>query len=221
MRAGMQWIDKLLDANLIYDVADLYSLKFDDIASLAGFKEKSAKNLIDSIEKSKQQDLSRLIYALGIRHVGKYASQLLARHYSSLDELSKSTSESLKEIDGLGEKSSESIVTFFSAEENITMIKKLNDIGVRTRQVKQQKGLPLAGKKFVFTGTLDHMSRSEAADIVEELGGMIVSSVSQLTDYVILGKNPGSKYEQAQKLGVTIIKEDEFLSLTKRKTQTS
>ncbi len=218
---GESTIDKLLDANLINDVADLYNLTLDDIITLEGFKEKSAQNLIESIEKSKQQDLSRLIYALGISHVGKYAAQLLASQYSSLDELSKATPEELKEINGLGDKSAESIATFFATEENMALINRLNDIGVKTKQEKQRKDLLFSGKKIVFTGTLEQLSRSEAGDIVKEQGGTIISSVSKSTDYVVVGKNPGSKYDKAIKQGVTILKEEEFLSMTKRKHETS
>ena len=116
---GESTIDKLLDAGLVDNIADLYYLKKEDILKLEGFKDKSAENLLDSIEKSKQQDLSRLIYGLGIRHVGKYASQILARKFTSIDELAKASEEELKQIDGLGDKSAEAIVTFFATEENI------------------------------------------------------------------------------------------------------
>ena len=218
---GESTIDKLLDKNLINDVADLYSLTKEDILSLEGFKEKSAQNLLDSIEKSKQQDLSRLIYGLGIRHVGKYASQLLAARYSSIDALSKATAEELKQIDGLGDKSAESIATFFATEENMELINRLKEIGVKTKQEKQAKDLPLFGKKFVFTGTLEQLSRSEAGDIVKEQGGTITSSVSNTIDYVVVGRNPGSKYEKAKNKGVKILKEEEFLYMTKRKQETT
>ncbi|MFH1013759.1 MAG: NAD-dependent DNA ligase LigA [Thermoplasmatota archaeon] len=216
---GESTIDKLLDENLIDDVADLYSLTIDDILRLEGFKERSAQNLLDSIEKSKQQDLTRLIYALGIRHVGKYAAQLLAYHYSSLEELSKVNPEELKKIDGLGDKSAESIASFFATEENMMLMKRLNDVGVKTKKEKPRKDLLLSGKKIVFTGTLEHLSRSEAGDIVKEQGGMIISSVSSDTDYVVVGKNPGSKYDKAQKQGVKVLQEEEFLYMVKRKTE--
>jgi DNA ligase (NAD+) len=218
---GESTIDKLLDKNLIDNVADLYGLTLDDVLSLEGFKKQSAQNLLDSIQKSKNQDLSRLIYALGIRHVGKYAAQILATHYNSIDKLSRATSEELKEIDGLGEKSAESIATFFATEENIGLIDRLKDIGVRTSQEKQRKDLLFSGKKIIFTGTFEHLSRSQAGDIVKEQGGVIVSSVSKLTDYIIVGKNPGSKYETAIKQGVTILKEEEFIDMIKKKVDTS
>jgi len=209
---GESTIDKLLDAELIDNIADLYFLKKEDILKLEGFKEKSALNLLDSIEKSKKQDLSRLIYGLGIRHVGKYASQLLASKYSSIDELSKADEEELKEIDGLGDKSAEAIATFFVTEENINLIERLKQIGVKTKEIKKE-GLPLQGKKFVFTGGLSTLSRPEASDLIKQKGGIIASSVGKDIDYVILGDKPGSKYDKAKKLNLNIIDEDEFKKL--------
>ena len=218
---GESTIDKLLDENLIIDVADLYHLTKEDILRLEGFKEKSAQNLLDSIEKSKQQDLSRLIYGLGIRHVGKYAAQVLAVHYPSLDALAQATPDELKQIDGLGDKSAESIATFFATDENMELIHRLKNIGVRTKQKEQSGDRPLSGKKFVFTGSLQKLSRSEAGDIVKEQGGTVASSVGKTIDYVVVGEKPGSKYDKAMKQGVKILKEDEFLYLTKRKKETS
>lgn len=206
---GESTIDKLLDEDLVKNIADLYSLKLEDILKLEGFKEKSAQNLIKSIEKSKKQDLSRLIYGLGIRHVGKYTAQLLASKYSSIDKLSKASEEELKEIDGLGDKSAEAIVTFFSTEENIKLIDRLKDIGIKTKEKRKQE-LPLQGKKFVFTGSLTSFSRPEAADFVKNKGGIVGSTISKDIDYVVVGDNPGSKYEKAKKLNIKIINEDEF-----------
>jgi len=217
---GESTIDKLLDKNMIENIADLYDLTTDDILQLEGFKEKSAQNLIDSINKSKGQDLSRLIYGLGIRHVGKYAAQLLSTRFSSIDKLAEATEEELKEIDGLGEKSAEAIATFFASEENITLINRLKDYGVNTEVKKQQRSQEFKGKKFVFTGSLDQLSRSKAGDLVKEQGGIVISSVGKNVDYVVTGKNPGSKYEKAKKQGIPIIKEDEFLYMTKRKDKT-
>jgi DNA ligase (NAD+) len=172
------------------------------------------QNLLSSIQQSKQQDLSRVIYGLGIRHVGKYAAQLLAQHYQSLDHLSKATSEELKEIDGLGEKSAESIATFFATDENITLLKRLKEGGVNPIQQQKDKAHEFSGKKIVFTGTLEQLNRNQAGDLVKEHGGTVSSSVGKSTDYVVVGKNPGSKYEKAKKQGITILKEEEFLYLT-------
>ncbi len=215
---GESTVDKLLDNNMVENVADLYDLSKEDILKLEGFKEKSAENLIESIQKSKNQDLSRLIYGLGIRHVGKYAAQLLAKRFSSIDELAEATEEELKEIDGLGEKSAEAIATFFTSEENISLINRLKEYGVNTESKQPETNQSLQGKRFVFTGSLN-LSRSEAGDLVKELGGMVTSSVSKNVNYVVVGKNPGSKYEKAKKQGVPLLKEEEFLYMTKKKTE--
>jgi DNA ligase (NAD+) len=209
---GESTIDKLLENGLIDNIADLYFLKKEDILKLEGFKEKSTENLLNSIEKSKKQDLSRLIYGLGIRHVGKYAAQLLASKYCSIDELAKVKEEELKEIDGLGEKSAEAIATFFATDENLRLIDRLNKIGVKTKEEKKE-GLPLQDKKFVFTGGLTTLSRPEASDLIKQKGGIVASSVSKDIDFVILGNKPGSKYEKAKKLNLNIIDEDEFKRL--------
>ncbi len=205
---GGQTIDKLIEKGLIDTIADVYSLTEKDLLSLEGFKEKSVKNLLDSIEKSKQQGLARLIYGLGIRHVGKYASQLLATQYSSIDELAKKTAEEFIQIHGLGEKTAEAIATFFATEENIELINKLKDIGIRTKETKKE-GI-LSGKKFVFTGGLTSLSRPDASDLVMKNGGMVASAIGKDIDYVVVGTDPGSKYEKAKKLGLTIIDENEF-----------
>lgn len=214
---GESTIDKLLEKNLVENIADLYNLTKEDMLGLEGFKEKSAQNLINSIKQSKHQDLSRLIYGLGIRHVGKYAAQLLATRYDSIDDLSKATEEELKEIDGLGEKSAEAIASFFTLEENRALINRLKEYGVNTKVKKQETSQELYGKKFVFTGSLDQLSRSEAGNLVKEQGGMVTSSVSKNVDYVVVGTNPGSKYEKAKKQNIPIIKEEEFMYLIKKK----
>jgi len=206
---GESTIDKLLDSNLIDNIADIYFLKKEDLIKLEGFKEKSAENLLDSIEKSKKQDLSRLIYGLGIRHVGKYAAQLLASKYNSIDKLVNATAEQLKEIHGLGDKSAESIATFFATEENISLINKLKDIGVKTQETKKQD-LPLQNKKFIFTGGLSTISRPKASDLVRQKGGIVAGSISKDIDFVVAGEKPGSKYDKAKKLGLNIINEEEF-----------
>ncbi len=212
---GESTIDKLIERRLIDNIADLYALTREDILTLEGFKEKSAQNLLDSIEKSKQQDLSRLIFGLGIRHVGKYAAQLLAVRYASIDELAKTSPEELKEIEGLGEKTAESIGTFFATEENMRLIARLKDIGVKTHET-EKKQTPLTGKKILFTGGLNSVSRPEASDLVKQQGGIVSSSVSKDLDYVVVGEKPGSKYEKAQKLNIPILSEEEFLALVKK-----
>jgi len=213
---GESTIDKLLEKRLIENVADLYFLIKEDILSIEGFKDKSAQNLIDSIEKSKKQDISRLIYGLGIRHVGKYAAQLLASQYQSIDELAKAPMEELEEIDGLGDKTAEAIGTFFATEENANLITRLRNIGVRTKRGEKKK-MPLQNKKFVFTGGLSNISRPDASDLVKQMGGIVSSSVGKNIDYVVVGNKPGSKYKKAEKLGLNIINEEEFIGLVNRK----
>ncbi len=209
---GGKTIDKLIENGFIENIADLYSLTEEEILKLEGFKDKSAENLLESIKKSKSQSLSRLIYALGIRHVGKYAAQLLASHYDSLAELAKADIEQLEEIHGLGDKSAESIVTFFSTKENIKLIDKLKNIGVKTKQ-KSKKDTLLKGKKFVFTGSLQKITRPKASDLIKEKGGIVATTVTKDTNYVVVGENPGSKFEKAKKLGTNIINEEDFKKL--------
>jgi len=209
---GRQTIDKLIEKELVKDIADLYLLKLDDILSLEGFKEKSAQNLLNSIEKSKTRDLSRLIYGLGIRHVGKYAAQLLASIYTSVDELAEASAEELMQVHGLGDKTAEAVGTFFSTEENKALIKKLRDTGVSTKRNKKSTG-PLQGKKFLFTGGLSSFSRPEASDIIRKRGGIVSSSVAKDVDYVVVGENPGSKYKKAQNMDLNVINEEQFKKL--------
>jgi len=208
---GGKTIDKLIEKGFVDTIADLYSLKKEDLLTLEGFKDKSVTNLLESIEKSKQQGLARLIYGLGIRHVGKYAAQLLASHYHSIDELAKKTAEDLTQIHGLGEKTAEAIATFFATEENIELIHKLKDIGIRTKETKKEGHL--VGKKFVFTGGLESLPRPDASDLVMKNGGMVSSAIGKDIDYVVVGTDPGSKYEKAKKLGLVIIDESEFKKL--------
>jgi DNA ligase (NAD+) len=210
---GESTIDKLIENGLIENIADLYSLKKEDILTLEGFKEKSAQNLLDSIEGSKNQSLSRLIYGLGIRHVGKYAAQLLASQYNSIDKLAKTDIEELNEIHGLGNKTAEAIGTFFATDENIELINKLKNIGIKTHEFVRTEDIPLKGKKFVFTGGLQSLSRPDASDAVKQKGGIVSSSVSKDIDYVIVGEKPGSKYEKAKKMELTILNEEEFKKL--------
>jgi len=209
---GGSTIDKLIEKNLIDNIADLYFLRKEDILTLEGFKDKSAQNLIDSINNSKKQDLSRLIYGLGIRHVGKYAAQILASKYNSIDKLAKASLEDLMEIDGLGDKTAEAVGTFFATVENIELINRLNTIGVKTREKKKTK-LTYQGKKFVFTGGLSTLSRPEASDLIKKVGGIVSSSVGKDIDYVVVGDKPGSKYKKAEKLKLDIINEEKFIEL--------
>ncbi|MFE3845700.1 NAD-dependent DNA ligase LigA [Thermoplasmatota archaeon] len=212
---GFSTIDKMLEKNLISDISDIYFLNIEDILSIEGFKEKSAQNLIDSIEKSKNMNFERFIYGLGIRHVGKYAAQIISRKYSSIDELINSDAEDLKNIDGLGDKTAFEIASFFSNDENIKLIQRFKEIGVKTQKRRLKKDLPFKDKKFVFTGILSSFSRNKAADIIKNKGGVILLSITKTANYVIVGENPGSKLEKAKKLGLKLLNEEEFILLMK------
>jgi DNA ligase (NAD+) len=211
---GDKIVDQLVDKGLVKDVADLYSLKLDQVADLERMAEKSAQNLVEEIAASKKQPLSRLIYALGMRFVGERTGQLLAENFGSLEELEEAKPEDLEKVTEVGPKVSESIVEFFSEPANRRLIKKLHAAGVRPtaekREIKSQK---FADKSFVFTGSLEHRSREEASELVLQHGGKLSGSVSKKTDYVVVGADPGSKYDKAKELGVTILTEAEFEKL--------
>jgi DNA ligase (NAD+) len=211
---GDKIVDQLVDKGLVKDVADLYSLKLDDVADLERMAEKSAQNLIDEIAASKKNSLARLIYALGIRMVGERTGQLLAEHFSSLDELAEAKEEQLLEVGEVGPKVAASIAEFFSEAANQRIIKKLDKAGVRpTAEKRVLKSQKLAGKSFVFTGGLANRSREDAGQLVMQHGGKISGSVSKKTGYVVVGTDPGSKYDKAKELGVPILTESEFEKL--------
>jgi DNA ligase (NAD+) len=211
---GEKIVDQLVEKNMVKDLADLYSLKLDEVAELERMAEKSAQNLLDEIEASKKNSLSRLIYALGILFVGERTGQLLAEHFSSLDELAAASQEQLEEVPEVGPKVANSIVQFFSEPANLQLVKKLEKAGVRPKVVKREvKSDKLAGQAFVFTGGLEHRSREDAGELVKQHGGKVAGSVSKKTDYVVVGSDPGSKYDKAKELGVPILSEAEFEKL--------
>jgi DNA ligase (NAD+) len=211
---GDKIVDQLVDKGLVKDVADLYALKEDAVAGLERMAEKSAQNLLEEIEASKKNSLARLIYALGIQFVGERTGQLLAEHFSSLEELAAATEEQLEEVPEVGPKVAASIVEFFSEAANRQLIKKLNKAGVHpTAEKRKVKSDKFAGKSFVFTGGLANRSREEAGEIVQQHGGKVSGSVSKKTDYVVVGTDPGSKYDKAKELGVTVLTEREFEKL--------
>src|SRR5579859_8020279 len=211
---GEKIVDQLVEKNMVRDVADLYALKLEEVAELERMGEKSAQNLLDEIAASKKNELSRLFYALGILFVGERTGQLLAEHFSSLDELAEATQEQLEEVPEVGPKVANSIVQFFSEPANRQLIKKLEKAGVRpTAEKRVVKSNKLCGKSFVFTGGLANRTREEAGAIVVEHGGKVSGSVSKKTNYVVVGTDPGSKYDKAKELGVTILSEGEFEKL--------
>jgi DNA ligase (NAD+) len=211
---GEKIVDQLVEQKLVRDVADLYALKVEKVARLERMAEKSAQNLVEEVQASKKNPLSRLIFALGMRFVGERTGQLLAEHFSTLEELEAAKQEELEQVPEVGPKVAESIVEFFSEAANRKLVKKLRDAGVRPtaekREVKSQK---LAGKSFVFTGGLANRSREEAGELVQQHGGKVSGSVSKKTGYVVVGADPGSKYDKAKELGVTVLTEGEFEKL--------
>ena len=212
---GPQIVELLLKNDLIRDVADLYSLKAEQIGSLERMGEKSANNLVSAIEASKTAGLARLIYALGIRNIGEVAASALADRFTTLEELTKATVEQIAELEDFGEITAESVVNFFSHPQNVTLCERLSEAGLVTVNTNEPKGETLAGLSFVLTGTLPTMSRDEASALIKQAGGKVVGSVSKKTDYVVAGEAAGSKLTKAQSLGVKIISEEDLLALLK------
>jgi len=206
---GPAIIDQLVDKKIVRDISDLYILKIDVLANLERMGEKSAQNLLDEINESKKNEFSRLLFGLGIRYVGRHIAKLLSENFSSIDEIMHAEKEKIEKIEGIGGIVAESIILFFRDEKNREIIEKLGKNGVSMESKVEKKGL-LSGKRFVFTGILEKYSRAEAEGIVESLGGSFTSSVSENVDFVVAGKDPGSKYEKAKKLGIAIISEEEF-----------
>ena len=208
---GENIIGILLEKKMISNIADIYDLKFEDIASLKKNGKKFAQNLIDSINISKQNDLYRLITALGIRHVGVKAAKVLAKTYENMDNLSNASIEDLSQVDEVGPIVANSINEFFSQEQTKDLLKRLKDAGVNMeRQKEENEDDRFAGKTFVLTGSLEKYSREEASNIIEKFGGKTSSSVSKKTTYLLAGEDAGSKLTKAQSLGVQIITEEEF-----------
>lgn len=216
---GEKIIEQLVDRGLIKDYADLYALTLEDLLTLERMGEKLAGNILAAIQKSKKTSLDRLIYSLGILHVGEHIAKLLAREFSILEDLSQASLEELKTITGIGYEIASSIVKFFQQKGNQRVIQKLKERGVEYRSRPQPRSKKWEGQSFVFTGALKTMSREEAESKVESMGGRASSSVSKKIHYVVAGEDPGSKYEKAKTLGVTIITEDEFLKMLKQEAR--
>ncbi len=211
---GDKIVDQLVDTGMVKDFADLYALELEPLAALERMAEKSAQNLLEEIEASKKNGLARLIYALGMRFVGERTGQLLAEHFGSLEEIADAGVEELTEVPEVGPKVAESIAEFFSEPANRKLLQKLKRAGVRMNEErKAPRDTRLAGKTFVFTGTLARRSREDAGALVVEHGGKLSSSVSKKTDYVVVGADPGSKHDKAKSLGVTILDESAFEKL--------
>ena len=207
---GPAIIDQLVDKGIVKNLADIYNLKVDILSSLERMGEKSGINLVEELEKSKGNEFSRTLFGLGIRHVGRHVAKLLADNFSSIDEIMKADNGKIDCIEGIGGVVAESIVTFFMDKKNREIVEKLREAGIDLRSEAEKKLGILTGKRFVFTGELEKYSRAEAESIVDRLGGRFSSSISRNIDYVVAGKEHGSKYEKAKKLGIAIISEEEF-----------
>ena len=213
---GYSIIEQLLDRKLINNIADIYSLKLEDVASLKKNGKKFAQNLIDAIEKSKSNDLFKLITGLGIRHIGAKSAKNLARKFRTMNNLMNASIEELSVQNDVGEITAKSIYEFFREEQSIDLINKLKLAGVNMESLEEENtDNRFEGKTFVLTGALSKYSRDEASDIIEKLGGKTSGSVSKKTSYVLAGEDAGSKLTKAQNLGVTVITEEEFEEMIK------
>jgi DNA ligase (NAD+) len=216
---GEKIIGQLIDVGLVKSVADLYALDKSDLLKLERMGPKLAENVLSSIDKSRNTTLSRFVYALGIRHVGDHLSRVLAEYFGTIHKLESATQDELQAVAEVGPQVAQSIRTFFAQKQNLNVLKRLFAGGVSVAEEGSPRARPagkLAGKSFVFTGTLERRSREEASSLVEALGARTASQVSNRTDYVIAGKEPGSKLGRARELGVTILTEREFEKLIGR-----
>ncbi|MBQ9920717.1 MAG: NAD-dependent DNA ligase LigA, partial [Clostridia bacterium] len=203
----------LCENGIISSVTDLYTLEVEKLSSLERFGKKSTENLINAIENSKKNCLSKLLFGLGIRQVGEKAAQVLAKHFETLDAVSRATVEELTEIDDIGSITAQNIVNYFKVESNIKTVALIKELGINTSYISTASSDALSGKTFVVTGTLPTLKRSQAEKMITDNGGKVSSSVSKKTDYVLCGENPGSKLTKANELGVAVIDEGEFFSL--------
>ncbi|MBR1680193.1 NAD-dependent DNA ligase LigA, partial [bacterium] len=202
---------------MIKNPADFYSLSQQDFMQLDLVKEKSAFNMYNSIQQSKERPLAKFLTALSIRHVGKETADLLANHFQSLDAIQNATVEEIAQIDGIGDKIANSVKDFFTQPYNLELLKNLDRLGVHPTHKMVVQSNVLNSKTFVLTGTLSTMGRTEASEKIKQLGGKTSSSVTKKTDFVVAGESAGSKLTKAQELGITILSEDEFLEMLNKR----
>ena len=212
---GPAIIETFVNEGMIAKTYDIYNLDFNKILSLEGFKETSANNIINSVNNSKNNDLSKLIFALGIRHIGAKAGKLLADYFKDIDLVMNASVDDILQIDGFGKIMAESVVEFFSSDSTKELIEKLKEAGVNMKSTNVVEDTRFSGMTFVLTGTLPTLKRAEASKIIESFGGKTSSSVSKKTTYVLAGEEAGSKLDKANKLGVQIISEEEFKEMIK------
>lgn len=212
---GPAIIETFVNEGMIAKTYDIYNLDFNKILSLEGFKETSANNIINSVNNSKNNDLSKLIFALGIRHIGAKAGKLLADYFKDIDLVMNASVDDILQIDGFGKIMAESVVEFFSSDSTKELIAKLKEVGVNMKSTNVVEDTRFSGMTFVLTGTLPTLKRAEASKIIESFGGKTSSSVSKKTTYVLAGEEAGSKLDKANKLGVQVISEEEFKEMIK------
>jgi len=207
---GVKLIDQLVEKGLVKDVADIYYIKKEELIALERMADKSAQNIIDAIEASKEKPLSKFLYALGIRHVGETTAEDLAHYFSRLDDFFNLSEEDLMEVEGIGPEVAASVHQFFRDKKNKESIDRLKKAGVKVIEPKAKERGKLAGKVFIFTGALQSFERDEARNLVKSLGGTTASSVSKKVDFVVIGEDPGSKFDKAKELGIKVLSEEEF-----------
>ena len=208
-------VEQLVDEGLIKNTADLFYLEFMELVGLERFGEKSAQNLIDAIEKAKQNPLDKLLCGLGIRLIGAKAAKNIAQHFGNMDSIMSATVDEVSAIDDVGDKMAESLVHYFSEPETKELIERMKAAEVNMIAEERPTGGNLEGKTFVLTGTLPTLKRSEAQKMIEENGGKVSGSVSKKTDFVVAGEEAGSKLDKANALGIAVITEEELLEMLK------
>jgi DNA ligase (NAD+) len=218
---GEKIIEQLVDAKLVSCIPDLYRLNLDQLVALERMGKKSAQNLLEGLEASKQRGLSRLLAGLAIQHVGDSVADLLANEFGDIDALMNASVDQLNAINGIGPIMAQAIHDFFHAEQNRTIVEELRSLGLKLTQDKrpspaQSGGTDLTGKTFVVTGTLEKYSREEIEGLIRQFGGKASGSVSKSTSYLVAGEKAGSKLDKAKKLGVTVLTENEFEKLVRR-----
>ena len=214
---GPKLLDKLVEKGVVKSVADLYRLGKIQLTSVERMGDKSTRNLLDEIEESKDMGLDRVLYGLGIKYVGSHVAQVLTDNYDSMDEIMEAGQEELEEIDEIGPKIAESIVSFFDDQRNRKMVEELRNSGVKMEVEREEVEQFLDGKKFVLTGALENYTRDEATKEIQRYGGRVTSAVSGATDYILVGENPGSKLDKAKEEGTTILEEDDFVRMLEEK----
>lgn len=212
---GPAVLEQLLNANLIKNIVDLYTLDYEEVAKLERTGEKTVQNLKNAIENSKSNDLSKFLFALGIRHIGAKAGKLLSEHFGDIDAIMNAALEDFEKIDGFGSILAQSAFEFFSLDSTRNMIERFKELGLNLKSLKEVKDNRFLGLTFVLTGTLPSLSRKEASDIIESFGGKTSSSVSKKTSYVLAGEEAGSKLDKANSLGIPVISEEQFNEMIK------